>query len=580
MTKPSKIQKGPGGSTPPPPNAYGGFQEPVPDAVFLSTAGTAAFLASAKKFYAWFGFQPSDIKSIEDLVLKLSDPGNTSTYKRILIVSHAHPRGMIIPFFTNGVIGTNKEVFSGFARSDLDGLKILNPFVPRVFDWDSVFAGAMSNIRGNAARADVLAPFGLKTSGLPAGGLKTFFEECFNAVFVGAPGHVKNSSNNNITAPQRATFVKFVKEMATQRKKGLVNTNINGNVVTGPQLDALQTMLTGLQLSDLNAASVYTMTDYVPDNVNYFPTLDNAVRAVQAGFHDKVVLMRNRFTPTSAIDIRGCRAGDDSEYLPAIREFFDRPDTPRLTASAPRWFQSYPPLAWELPKNRGEISSFLAGKIFLNTVAHDEQLSAAKAWAALLKVDPLHTNFWSDLLTSTPANFTALSWRNSIPALFIAAPGLASLAPLDLSGVVAALADMFNVPPASVPNASQIASKDAAAFQSFMNAAKDSLENKDGIYYYMLFAGLPIFFFNKNKFINHEGLMVLKKYEHDALQAWYKCMWLGTLPSGAANKSTSATLTNADDQPRRAPMLQDDHNATEWAICPASEYGDRIRTSP
>lgn len=580
VNTPSKIQKQAGGSGTPPPNAFGGFQEQVPDAVFMSTAGTPAFLASAKAFYKYFGFQPKDIKSIEDLVLVLADPSNTTTYKRLLIVSHAHPRGMIIPFFTKGVVGTNKEVFRGFAVDDLEGLKALDPFHPKVFDWTSVIASIMSNIRSNPTHANALDPFGLKTSGLPGPQLNPFFEECLNFVFVNTPGHVKDINNNFITTPQRKSFAAFVKELASQRRKKLANTTVDGHPASDSQLQALQDMLTALPLSDLNAGSVYTMTDFAPGNVNYFPTLDNVVRAVQNGFHDKVIQMRKRFIPTSAIDIRGCRAGDDPDYLVAIREFFHQPTDPKLNVSAPSWFQSYPILANQspLPATRQNISVLLGAKIFGGTVGHDEQMKDAKAWAALLKVDPLHTNFWSNLFGGTSANFTALSWRSTIPPLFIPTPGLAGLAPLALADVVTSVADMFNVPAGKVPNASQIASKDDAAFQTFMAAAKDSLENGDGIYYYLLFAGLPIFFFNKNNFLNHEGLLVLKKFEKEALQAWYKCMWSGALPSNASNDSTNATLDK--EISRRVPMLQDDHAATEWAICPATEYGDRIQTSP
>lgn len=574
---PSKIPKQGTGSTQQP-NAFGGFQEKVPDAVFLSTSGTPEFLASAKKFYSYFGFQPKDIKSIEDLVVLLAQPSNTTTYNRLLIVSHAHPRGMIIPFFTKGVVGTNKEVFREFAKSDLLGLKILDPFDPPVFNWDSVFTSIMTNIRSNAAHASVLAPFGLQTQGIPSGTLKQFFERCFNVVFVSTPGHVKNKSGGIIDSAQRNIFSKFVGEIANQTGKLIVNTTINGNNINASQISALRAMLTGLSLADLNAASVYTMTDYVPDNVNYFPTLENAVRAVQSGFHDKIVQMRKRFTTTSAIDIRGCRAAEDADYLTAIREFFDRPDNPRVSASGPIWFQSYPPLAFQLPETRQHISTFLSGKVFSGTVEHDEQMKGAKAWASLIKVDPLQTNFWSNLFGGTPANFTALTWRSTIPALFIPTPGLKALAPLDLAGVVTAIADMFNVPAGSVPNASQIAAKDAAAFQIFMTAAKKSLEEQDGIYYYMLFAGLPVFFFNKNIFTNHQGLMVLKKFEKDAMQSWYKCMWSGALPSNASNQSTNATLS--PEISRIAPMLQDEHAATEFAVCPADAYGQRIQSSP
>lgn len=575
VNSPSTIQKQ---GAAPAANAFGGFQETVPDAVFMSTAGTQEFLVSAKKFYSFFGFQPTDIKSMEDLVVKLADPANTTTYKRLLMVSHAHPRGMIIPFFTNGSVGTNKEVFRGFAMSDLEGMKVLNPFIPPVFNWDSVIVSIMSNIRSNATNANVLAPFGLKTSGLPPPELQPFFYECLNFVFVNTPNKVKNADNSNITAQQRNIFAAFVRELGSQRKKKLVGATINGNVVTAPQLQALQIMLTGLPIGDLNAGSTYKLTDFGSGNVNFYPTLENCARAVQNDFNAKVVKMRKRFTSTSAIDIRGCRAGEETDYLVALREFFHQPTDPKLTLSAPIWFQSYGPIGWELPEKRQHISTFLAGKIFSNTVAHDEQLKGAKAWATLIKADPLHTNFWSNLFGGTPANFTALTWRSTIPALIIPTPGLAAMALLDLAGVVKNVADLFNVPAGAVPNGSQIASKDAAAFQTFMTKAKDSLENGDGIYYYMLFAGLPIFFFNKNLFINHEGLMILKTYEKQAMQSWYKCMWLGTLPQNANNQSKNATLSS--ETSRRVPTLQDAHSATQWAICPAVEYGGKIQTSP
>jgi len=576
VNAPAKIQKPvPGtGTGTPPANAFGGFQEHVPTAVFLSTAGTPEFLASAKKFYTYFGMQPTDIKSIEALVELLAAVSNTTIYKRLLVVSHAHPRGMIIPFFTGGVNGTNKEIFRGFARSDLDGLQVINPFNPPVFNWD--FISIMTNIRANAAHKAVLTPLGLDTND-PQGTVQNFFSECFNYVFVNTPGHVKNSGGGLVNTTQRNTLAAFVAEIVNQLGKKIVNTNVNGHTVTAPQLDALKTMLKGLSLgSDLNAGSVYALTDFKPDNMNYYPTLDNAVRAVKNGFHDKIVQMRKRFQPASAIDIRGCRAGDEGDYLLAIREFFDRPDDPRLTVSAPRWFQSFPVLGWFAPNNRAEVTNALTHTIFSGTVGHDEQMKGARAWAKLLKVDPLHTDFWSGLFGGTPAAFAALSWRSNIPALFIPLKGLADLIPLDLHAVIAKLTDMFNVPAAAVPNASQIAAKDATALQTFMTAAKESLETKDGIYYYLLFTGLPIFFFNKSAFQNHEGLMVLKSFEKDAMQAWYKCMWAEPLPATAA--SSSATINN--DDARHAPMLQDDHAATEWAICPATEFGDHIQTSP
>jgi hypothetical protein len=581
ITGPAAIRKSSTSTPSPSPNAFGGFQESVPDAVFLSTSGTPAFLASAKKYYSYFGFKPTDIKSVEHLVTLLADSGNTNTYKRLLLVSHAHPRGMLIPFFTGGVTGTNKEVFRAFAQSDLEGLKMLDPYdLPEpIFKWEEVFPHIMTSIRTHPSAVSALNPFGLGSSGEPQGKLRTFFRKSFDASFIRTPGRVVLSNNNPLASIQRNISFNFMVTLVDQIGRSIIGTQYNGHTVTKPEMDALKTTLTTLPIGDLHVGThIYPLTHLVPDNINYFPTLENAARAVNDDFHAKIVQMRKRFMATSAVDIRGCRVGDDQDYLLAIREFFDKPQNPSLTVSGPKWFQSFPELAWaNRPSSRNEIKILLASKVFSSTVDHDEQMKGTKYWANLLKIDPLHTNFWANLFSGPSANFTALTWVNNIPALFISTPGLKALAGLPLATVVAKVADLFNVPVASVPNASHIASKDDVAFKKFMVAAADSMENGDGLYYYILQAGLPLFLFNKSAFLNHEGLILHKDFDKEAMQNWFKCLWRGSLPANPDNKSVNAKL--ADEQARHAPMLQDDHAATEWAVCPAIEFGDRIQVS-
>ncbi|MBX2924029.1 MAG: hypothetical protein KF746_17655 [Chitinophagaceae bacterium] len=629
----------------PPANQFDGFQEHVPDVTFISTAGTAGFLQSARQFYGYFGLQPRDVNSIEHLLQLLADPAVTTTYQRMLLVSHAHPRGVIMPFFTGGVNGTNKEVFREFAKSDLDGLKYLDPFDPPVFNWSSVFSTIMGNLRtfisANAQYANALNPFGLQTSGTPSGTLRSFFEECFNHVFIGTAGRVRSRNGSAITPAQRTICTRFKGAILTEMGKGLVSGS-----VTATQVNTLREAITHLGITNLNVDTFqYTLSDYVPDNMNYYPTLDNAARAVAADFRANLNRARQRFAVTSTIDIRGCRAGDDSDYLVALREFFDRPQNPRLRASAPIWFQSYPPLGWERPRNRADIAAYLTRSIFANAVPPAEQRSAVLSWAGLIKVEPLHTAFWTDLLSGHALRFCDLTWRTRIPALFIPTPGLASLSGLAFAAVITNLTNYFNVPAASVPSATQLtgvasivssatsysqtlfATPVAATLQSlftslqqintalsqnivpatapnpltiaiiqqyqqqlldhlatqltpvknFMQAAQDSLQTGDGLYYYMLFAGLPVFFFNRNA-ISRNGLMVLQPHDNAAMQSWYKCIWAETLPSGAANQSTGAAIGTA--QSRRVPMLQDDHVLTELAICPSDRYGDRLTFSP
>lgn len=643
------IQPNVGGGvvTPPPPpaNQFDGFQEHVPDVTFISTAGTAGFLQSARQFYGYFGLQPRDVNSIEHLLQLLADPSVTTTYQRLLLVSHAHPRGIIMPFFTGGVNGTNKEVFREFAKSDLAGLKFLDPFDPPIFNWSSVFSTIMGNLRtfigANAQYANALNPFGLQTSGLPSGALRSFFEECFNVVFIGTAGRVRSNTGSAISPAQRNICTRFKGAIIKEMGKGLV-----AGSVTAPQVNTLREAITHLSINDLNVGTFqYSLSDYAPDNMNYYPTLDNAARAVDADFRADLTRARTRFSPTSAIDIRGCRAGEENDYLVALREFFDRPQNPRLRASAPIWFQSYSPLGWERPRNRADITGYLTRNIFANALPPAEQRSAMSSWAGMIKIEPLHTTFWTDLLSGHALRFCDLTWRTRIPALFIPTPGLAALTAMNFATVITSLTNFFNVPAASVPSNTQqtaiasilssatsysqtlFATPVAATLQplftslqqintalsqnivpatapnpltiaiiqqyqqqllahlatqltpvkNFMQAAQDSFQTGDGLYYYMLFAGLPVFFFNRNT-MNRNGLMVLQPHDNAAMQSWYKCIWAEALPSGAANQSTGAAIGTA--QSRRAPMLQDDHVLTELAICPSDRYGDRLTSSP
>lgn len=643
-TIPPNTGNGGGPVTPTPPaNQFDGFQEHVPDVTFISTAGTAGFLNSARGFYGYFGLQPTNVNSIEHLLQILA--GATATYQRMLVVSHAHPRGVIMPFFTGGVNGTNKEVFREFAKSDLHGLKYLDPFDPPIFNWDSVFSSIMTDLRSlinsTPALANALTPFGLQTSGIPSGDRKEFFEECFNWVFVGTTGRVRSRTGAAITAAQRNICRRFKGSIITQWGRKLVTGGI-----TPANVELLRTALTSLSIGDLHVGTFqYSLSDFQADNMNYYPTLDNAARAVDADFRTNLTSARQRFTPASTIDIRGCRAGEENDYLVALREFFDRPDDPRLRASAPRWFQSYTSLGWERPRNRADIANYLQNGAFSRQVAAAEQRSAVLSWAGLIKVEPLHNNFWTDLLSGHAIKFCDLNWRTRIPALFIPTPGLTALNALDFKTVVTRLADFFNVPAAAVPGNPQFTSLNAitsaatsynqtlfttpaaanldtlfealkqintalaqsivpaakptpltttliAQYQTqllehlatqlvpvknFMQAAQDSLQTGDGLYYYMLFAGLPVFFFNRDT-MNHNGLMVLQTHDNAAMQSWYKCIWAEALPTGAANQSTGAAIGTA--QSRRAPTLQDEHVLTELAICPSDKYGDHLENSP
>ena len=640
---------GGGGPSPEPANAFQGKPERVPQIVFIREHATDGFLMSAKTYYELFGLNIRMVDSVAQIVSLLAQPGEV--YQRIAIVSHAHPRGMIIPFFTNGVRGTSKDIFREFARSELAGLLLLSPLPPEsgghLFDWDSIMSSLVGLVRTRNATA--LQPFGLNQSGLPSGDLQKFFKFGFDIVYAKDPGRVKRSPGpSSITGSQRTILTNFIGEIMNQMAPGLAS---SFNVTTG-QVQALKGALASLTYADMKSVAIlgdaHPNLGLTDDSMNDFPTLKAVVLAIQGGFRDQLTAARQRIAASTIIDIRGCRAGEDEEYLEAIREFFGS-GTQKPMVTAPRWFQSFPQIAFQPPATRANIASWIGATRWGHT--SDQLKEAFRNWADLIRVRPLHVDFWRTLLRGQAIRFGALSWRSQIPALFIPTPGLAELNSLNFGEVINKLKDYFNVPNAQVPNASILsglapvisnlpiwspqlltspvdsaspaqrttlfqnlqqintaleqslvpaASPNApnpptvqqlrdyqtalvnflentrlAPIKSFMTAGADSLETGDGLYFYLLFAGLPVFVHGIPE-LSKNGLVVLHRHRSAALQSWYKCLWKDPLPT--TGPFTTAQIENLNH--RQVPALVGDDRHSIISICPIPRFMNCIRKRP
>lgn len=628
---------------PVPANAFLGQSERVPEVAYIRERTGDGFLTSAKDYYQFFGLNVRDVSSIAEVVTHLSQQSGT-TYQRLLLVSHAHPRGIIIPMFTNGVVGTNKEAFRAFARSDLDGLKELSPFDPshqHLQNWENIMAQCLTAARNH--NSAVLAPFGLQASGSPSGDLRDFFKYCFDVIFALQPGKVKrNDSSGNLTNAQRTILINFIGEILTQLGQRLVNAGTG----TASQIQALRDGLTSIPYNNLGLSSdAFFQLGLSDGNLNDFPTLKASVEAIQGGFRSQLNAARERLNENTILDIRGCRAGEDEEYIEAVREFFGR--TGHLpTVSAPLWFQSYRSLAWQALNNRAQVTSWLGSSRWEHSV--DDLKAKFTAWAELIRVKPLHTGFWQTLLAERAIRFAALEWRSEIPDLFIPAPGLTELGSLNFAAIIGKLKDYFNVPAAAVPSNSVLNSLTAltaalptynqsllakvlsstpqsqlqqlyaglktineaqgqlivpptapvqltanqiqqyqqglitflettplAPIKTFMTAVATSLSTGDGLYYYLLFAGLPVYVFGRPQF-SQNGLVMLNAHRDRALQSWYKCLWADPLPS--SGPFTTARINR--DQSRAVPMLVDEDRTSVLSVCPLPRYTNCIRKRP
>jgi hypothetical protein len=436
------------------PNAFLGFSERVPQLTYVADFPDNGFLGDAAGFYKFFGLKVEKIKSVHAMVKHLGK--QTGVFERIVLVSHANPRGMLLPMFTGGVVGTNNDFFKALGKSDLDGLVTIAPFSPvgrHLFDWTNVTAKAMKNARKADTTKRVLTPFGLDKDGAtpPSGKLLEFVRYCFDIVFANEPGRVfRTAKGRDINGVERTILVDFTEEILNQLTLNLKDTITGGARITVPQLDALRKLLKGMPFVDLgippgNQRFEMNVDD---DSMNDFPTLKVIVAAIRNGFREQLEAARQHVDSTTLIDVRGCRVGQDPDFVESLRLFFGRPGQ-LPTVTAPRLFQTYLQLSWDPLDNRAHIGAFLA----TDQRGHSPTVIRERfgAWADLIRLRPLHTDFWGALLSGPALRLAALTWRADIPGLFIPAPGLEALASLDFPKVIARLQDLFNVPKAEMP---------------------------------------------------------------------------------------------------------------------------------
>jgi hypothetical protein len=438
-------------------NAFLGKPEGVPQLVYVADFPNDGFLGEARKYYEFFGIPVEPVKSIHQIVVDLGK--RQGVFQRVAIVSHAHPRGMLLPMFTGAVKGTNKELFEGLAKSDLDGLLVMTPFDERtfhLFSWKTRVGPIMSAARKK--NAAVLKPLGLDKSGTPpAGDLSEFFFHCMDVVLLKVPRSV-TLNGNQLDADQKKTLNTFIDEILNQLTARLEPKPINGRRVTADEWKALRASLTAIPFGDLNMTAEFDLK-LDAESMNNFPSLSAFVKAVKGGLRKQIDAARARFDSTSRVDIRGCRVGNDPDYLAAIGALLGPPNA-RPTVTGPQRFQSFAALFFDTLNSRDNIRVWLSRTQHMHSPQRLREILTS--WAEMIRVRPLHTDFWTRVLGGSAVRLLALT-EKEIPKLFLAAPGLTQFTDPDMKKVVGALENFFNVPKADVPAAAAITKLSAAA---------------------------------------------------------------------------------------------------------------------
>jgi hypothetical protein len=465
----STIQPNRAGGKPaqaPPPNAFQGRPERVPQLVYVADFKSDGFLGQASEYYAFFGLEVKKVKSIHEMIVDLGK--RDRVFERLCLVSHAHPMGMFLPMFTGAAKGTNKDLFKELAKSDLAGLLVLSPFSPvskHLQPWATSprIDKAMKSVRTRDT-AGVLKLFGLQKehSTPPAGDLSEFFFHCFDLVFMKTTDpKALTVKGAPLAAADRQTLRAFVGEVLNQLTRKLDGTSITGHTVKKDELDALRTMVTSMGFDDLGLPPGEEFDlDVDVTTLNSFASLKAIVKAIQGGFRKELDAARSKMSETTLFEIRGCRAAQDENYVISVGEFLGKPGGARPTVTAPQLFQAYMEFMFDTVHDRKSIATWLGKDRRQHTPKQlRENLTT---WAELIRVRPLHTDFWDGLFGGPAVRFAATNWPADIPKLFIPTPGLEKLPTTDIGQMVSTFTNFFNVPKAAVPNATALKAIKAA----------------------------------------------------------------------------------------------------------------------
>jgi hypothetical protein len=358
--------------------------EPVPQKTFILEPRDP-FTQPAFNFHKEWGLSPLWVPAMVDIVARLSRV--QGAIRRVRLVTHATGVAMRLAMFRGGETDLTAEVLRAFNAGAHDALRmffgspLLGSAHPGVLQ---VLIAALRQSPGQ-----VLAPFGLQTGGNPTKKLLVWFDlqvdQLALSTIPGADAALLTRIAN-LLIPHFQKEARLEAGVSNPRMTALANTVAAVNIALPPAPN--------LQLSPFRRS-----------------TLHGAEAAFNDGFSNALERMRDRITPSTVIDIRGCQAGTSPDYLDAVASFFGGPDNlPQVTA--PDRFTSFPiPTAHFV--NQSNVGQFAARPEVRSALSHWAQLVGVTLNPAL--TDAKNLMLYLDLNWALPVLIPFDSTTNSEP---------------------------------------------------------------------------------------------------------------------------------------------------------------------
>jgi hypothetical protein len=522
------------------------------------------FLSSAIEYHTAWGLNPQNIDSLEDVIDDLK--GDTGALQRIRIVTHASQTNLFTALFEGGPAGIQESELRGFATSEAEGLKSLLFTGPSAggFFPGSVYSDVLTDARQDNPAA--LQPFALDTAGsAPSGVLEEFIRR---VVDLTAYATGSDAQTQSITAALRTVIA-------------ALRTRVRQTALPGGG-NSTAAQVTGLE-SAIAAASGTTFTLPV-QNARFMQNLGAAETALSGTFLADLNAVRQRFSASSWIDIRGCRVGQSESYLQAISEFFGRSGN-KPHVSGPDWFQSFPTIGVQTV-DPAQIRTFSSNRWVRQALDHwfDETgIVARLEWARHIYLRLIirigRTELEAADLSGAPSLIGGLSPPDD-PSLMLPPLGLGGEMP-QLSPRTSPL--LGGRPPGQSSLGLQVPSLGSTLLPG-LEAEEERLRqeierlnrlNPEQKLRYYLDQDLLLPY-------NHNGsgvdirLLVRNDRRQQALDNWLNSQWAEAAPGLAQLQA----MNISDVDPRRVAALQRDRSTrtrTTYFISPDSRYREHIK---
>jgi len=315
-----------------------GEPENVPEITYISTQGQPGFLREALEFHRGWALTIEQVSSVEQMVGHLARA--TTHLNRIRFVTHAAQVGVFTSLFTGEPLESLQQGrVSAYAESDAAGLAL-----DTQMSLNINLTSFVNEIRSSSPA--LLRPFGLETVGDPTNQLEQYFRRVLQLEALTRTRTAQNAAQFDPMIAALPTVISNVVPLVVQQfapppapppTTGQPGTPSppTAPVVTSADVVALQpaiqAAITALNFTFSGITVPAAQAAHVRE----------AQRAIAGGFRGRLNTARSRFDADSWVDIRGCNAGNDINYLRAVSRFFgNAPALPHV--SAPSWFQVFP----------------------------------------------------------------------------------------------------------------------------------------------------------------------------------------------------------------------------------------------